>query len=82
MTIQPGCRPESNTVQNKQLEQLFEVELQYREGMEAITSPEGKIGEYLGSGDGRLTGLGIQGTVRWDLYEVVGETRCQTNFAG
>lgn len=73
---------ESTTSQKQDLELLFEIELQYREGMSAVTSPEGKIGQYLGSGDGTINGQPLQGTVRWDLYEVVGETRCQTNFAG
>ena len=71
-----------NESQNKQLQHSFEVELQYREGLEAITSPEGKLGEYLGSGDGTLKGGALQGTVRWDLYEVLGKTSCQTNLAG
>ncbi len=64
------------------MEQLFELELQYREDAERISSPEGRIGEYLGSGDGKATGERIQGTVKWDLYEVVGEDRCETNFVG
>jgi hypothetical protein len=72
----------TNAVRNKRLEPLFEVELQYQPGMEAVTSPEGRLGEYLGSGDGTVKGPNIQGTVRWDLYEVTGEVRCQTNFAG
>lgn len=72
----------SNAVENKHLEPLFELELQYREGMEAITDPAGNLGEYLGSGDGTVKGATLRGNVRWDLYEKVGETRCQTNFAG
>lgn len=66
----------------KPLGHLFELELTYQPGLAAITSPEGRAGEYLGSGDGVAAGPGLQGAVRWDLYEVVGETRCQTNFAG
>jgi hypothetical protein len=72
----------SNTTTPPHLEPLFQVELQYREGLAAITSPEGRIGQYLGSGDGTIKGQRLQGAVRWDLYEVVGEARCQTNFAG
>jgi hypothetical protein len=72
----------SNISQNQGLEPLFEIELQYREGLEAITSPEGKLGEYLGSGDGTVRGAKLQGMIRWDLYEKLSETRCQTNFAG
>ena len=72
----------SKANQEKGIELLFEIALQYRKGMDAVTSPEGKIGQYLGSGDGTVTGRTLQGLVRWDLYEVVGEARCQTNFAG
>lgn len=72
----------TNTTTHSHLELLFQVELQYREGLAAITSPEGRMGQYLGSGDGTIKGHRLQGAVQWDLYEVVGETRCQTNFAG
>jgi hypothetical protein len=71
-----------STTANAPLVSLFEVELQYREGLAAITSPEGRIGQYLGSGDGTIKGSRLQGAVRWDLYEIVGELRCQTNFVG
>lgn len=67
---------------SNKLNLLFEMELQYQEGMAAMTSAEGKIGQYIGSGDGTASGEEIQGNVRWDLYEVIDEARCQTNFAG
>lgn len=69
------------TVPNE-LNVLFEMELQYQEGMQAMTAPEGKIGQYIGSGDGTAKGKKVQGRVRWDLYEAISDTRCQTNFAG
>jgi hypothetical protein len=72
----------SNTALKNNLEPLFEIELQYKEALEAVTSPEGRIGQYLGSGGGTIKGQKLNGTIRWDLYEIVGETRCQTNFAG
>lgn len=72
----------TNTTTHPHLELLFQLELQYREGLTAITSPEGRMGQYLGSGDGTIKGSRFQGTVRWDLYEIVGEVRCQTNFVG
>lgn len=56
--------------------------MQYQQGLSAITSAEGRIGPYLGSGDGAVEGQKIKGTVHWDLYEAVGETRCEINFAG
>ena len=64
------------------LEPSFEMNLQYKEGLEPITTSEGRVGEYLGSGVGTIESQSLQGTVRWDLYEVVGDVRCQTNFAG
>lgn len=71
-----------NTVQGEQLEPLLELRLQYQEGMPPVISPEAGIGEYLGSGNGTVAGPRVQGTIYWDLFEVVGERRCQTNFAG
>src|SRR5262249_59199700 len=48
------------------LDHLCTLELQYRPGMTASTSPEGKIGQYLGSGDGTVNGPWLQGRIRWD----------------
>ena len=72
----------SNEVQVRHLEHLFDLELQYRQELNPVTSPEGKIGQYIGSGDGTVNGPKIQGTIRWDLYEDIGERVCQTNFVG
>ncbi|MCI0711818.1 MAG: hypothetical protein L0154_16805 [Chloroflexi bacterium] len=60
---------------------LFELEMQYRVDQPAITSPEGKVGEYIGSGDGTVTGK-IDGLLRWDLYEAIDDDVCLTNLAG
>ena len=76
------CTPGYQMTISNELNLLFEMTLQYQAGMAAVTSPEGKIGQYLGSGDGVANGETVWGRVRWDLYEVVGETHCQTNFAG
>ncbi len=70
------------SISNRALNPLFEVNLQYKQGLPPITSAEGRIGQYLGSGEGTVSGERLTGTVRWDLYEAVGETRCETNFAG
>jgi hypothetical protein len=67
---------------DRALRPLFTVDLQYKQGLPPITSADGRIGQYLGSGEGTVSGDRLMGTVRWDLYEVVGETRCETNFAG
>lgn len=62
------------------LDHLFEARLDYR-GQDAITSPEGKVGVYMGSGDGIVIGR-INGNMKWDLYEDMDEGVCLTNFAG
>ncbi|RMF82376.1 MAG: DUF3237 family protein [Chloroflexi bacterium] len=63
------------------LKHLFEARFDYREGQEPSTSAEGKVGEYIGSGDGTVTGT-INGTIKWDLYEAIDDGVCLTNFAG
>jgi hypothetical protein len=64
------------------LEHLFDIELQYQQGMAAVTSSENKIGHYLGSGDGAVKGPKLQGAVRWDLSEEQGEPVCRSNLRG
>lgn len=66
---------------SSELNLLFEMTLQYQPGMAAVTSPEGKTGQYLGSGDGAAIGERVRGRVRWDLYEVVGETHWWTQLS-
>ena len=43
---------------------------------------EGKVGEYIGSGEGIVEGPQIQGTVHWTLFEAVNEVACQSNLFG
>jgi len=62
------------------LQPLFGAEMQYR-GQQAITSPQGKVGQYVGSGDGTVEGR-VKGVIQWDLYEDINEGVCLTNFAG
>jgi hypothetical protein len=50
--------------------------------MPVVTSSDAKIGELIGSGNGTVKGLRIQGTVRWDLFEEQGETFCASNLRG
>lgn len=64
------------------LEPLFGVELQYQAGMQPVTLSKGRVGQYLGSGDGILNGSKIQGTIRWDLFEKQGDTLCEVNMVG
>ena len=52
------------------LEPLFEAELRYtsESPADAVIPPEGREGDYLGSGDGTISGDKLQGTVRWSFY--------------
>lgn len=70
-----------STVQSRQLEPLFEVELEYKEG-KAPVSTEGKVGEYIGSGEGTANGPTINGAVHWTLFEAQSETVCESNMFG
>ena len=73
-------------MKGKDMKHLFEAHLQYKPEASPVTSSEGRIGKRLGSGDGKVKGLRIQGALRWDIYEksgvVTGENRCQTNITG
>ncbi len=64
----------------KTLEHLFDAEMVYR-GQKAMTSSVGKVGQYVGSGDGSIAGK-INGKISWDLYEDIDNGACLTNFAG
>jgi hypothetical protein len=72
----------SSDVQNRRIEHLFEVELQFQQEMSIVTSSEGRAGEYIGSGDGTVKGPKINGVIRWDLFEEREETLCRSNLAG
>ena len=60
---------------------LFEVRMQYRQSQTPI-SLEGRVGEYIGSGDGGVMGKRIQGHIVWDLFEKVGDDVCDAHFSG
>ena len=64
------------------IERLFEMELIYKQGQPPISSADSRLGEYIGSGEGKVTGSRIQGTIRWDLFETQGENLCQSNLRG
>src|SRR3990172_11361731 len=38
------------------IERLFEMELIYKQGLPSISSAESRLGEYIGSGEGKVTG--------------------------
>ena len=69
------------TGQPQGLQLLFEVFLKYKEGKPAV-SMNGKVGEYVGSGEGTVTGARINGTVHWTLFESVRENACESNLFG
>jgi hypothetical protein len=68
-------------VPEQQLKPLFEVKLSYVEGKPAV-SMDGKVGEYLGSGEGTVAGVKLNGTVYWTLFEAQRETACESNLFG
>ena len=55
------------------------MKLKYREKHE--TPIAGELGDYLGRGDGRISGA-IDGDVVWDLYESQGDSVCSANLVG
>ncbi len=63
------------------LEQLFDANLQFQPGMQAIVSADGRVGELVGSGTGEVSGR-ISGALSWTLYEDVGEDFCQMSPGG
>ncbi|KAA3644013.1 MAG: hypothetical protein DWQ07_18025 [Chloroflexi bacterium] len=67
-------------ITNQTLRHLIDLEMEYR-GKDPFTSPEGKVGNYIGSGDGKVTGE-FNGDIFWDLYEEIDGGVCLTNFAG
>jgi hypothetical protein len=66
--------------QKETLTHLFELNLNYKKDVEPV-SKEGKVGEYLGSGDGFVRGR-INGTVHWSLYEAQSPVFCASNLFG
>lgn len=72
----------SITDQRLRLEHLFDMELEYRQGMHRVFPDKGKIGEYLGSGEGSVFGPKVNGVVRWDLFEEENDFICGSNLRG
>ena len=65
----------------KQLQHLFEIRLKYNPDTPPV-SMNGKVGEYIGSGEGTIKGLKINGKAHWTLFEAQNETVCQSNLFG
>jgi hypothetical protein len=61
----------------------FDLKLQYQENQKKVFPKKNVIGSrYLGSGAGSISGSPLSGKVQWDLYEVQGESHCQSDFFG
>jgi hypothetical protein len=50
------------------LEHLFDAELAYKEGMDAVVPQADREGTLIGSGDGVVRGAKIRGRMRWSFY--------------
>jgi hypothetical protein len=61
------------------LKHVFDAELQYQAGMEPIVSAAEGDGQLTGSGDGRVTGPQVAGSLTWTLFEHPGELVCSMN---
>jgi hypothetical protein len=73
---------ESDRAPNTHLEHLFDMELEYHQGKEKVYPEGGKLGDYLGSGEGAVFGPVINGVVHWDLFEEQDEFICGSNLRG
>ena len=70
------------TVQTQaELKHLFEIRLEYKQEKPPV-SEAGKVGEYIGSGEGTVDGAEISGSVHWTLFETQSETICESNLFG
>lgn len=61
---------------------LLQINLQYQKDLPALNAEGGKLGKYLGSGDGTVIGDNLRGSVRWDLFENQGNQVCDANING
>jgi hypothetical protein len=62
------------------LRELGQMQLKFQG--KAKEPPEGKLGTYLGGGDGTVQGPRLAGTVVWHLHENQGRSTCDAHFAG
>ncbi|MCI0691971.1 hypothetical protein L0337_08185 [candidate division KSB1 bacterium] len=52
---------------NHRLGHLFDAELQYKSGMDAVVPIDNREGDLIGSGEGTVAGEKIRGSIRWSL---------------
>ncbi|MBT4907207.1 MAG: hypothetical protein HOK98_14030 [Rhodospirillaceae bacterium] len=62
------------------LEKFADMELQYLG--ETIWLPETKLGDYIGSGNGTITGDDLAGDVKWSLFENQAPDVCDFTLLG
>ncbi|MBT3400423.1 MAG: hypothetical protein HOL07_04395 [Rhodospirillaceae bacterium] len=62
------------------LEKFADMELQYQG--ETIWVPETKLGTYIGSGTGTVTGEALSGSVTWSLFENQAPDVCDFTLVG
>ena len=74
----PGT--ESNA--GPRLQHFCDMELENRQGAARAFPDRGRLGEYLGSGEGAVFGQAVNGTVLWDLFQEQGEFVCEANLRG
>lgn len=63
------------------LRHLFDTDLEPDPQASPVVPADGRIGELLGSGHGRVSGP-LAGTIEWSFFEDVGETACLANPGG
>lgn len=63
------------------LRHLFDTDLEPDPQAPPVVPAEGRIGELLGSGHGRVAGP-LEGRIEWSFFEDVGETACRANPGG
>lgn len=61
---------------------VVDLDLSYSSGAQRVVPGSHRPGTYLGSGDGTARGVGLAGTVRWDLSEHTGPAACEMFFSG
>jgi hypothetical protein len=66
--------------QKEKINLLFDIYLEYKDGKPPV-SMDGKLGEYIGSGEGVVRGR-INGTVHWSLFEAQSAVFCASNLFG
>ena len=67
--MKPARDSVTATVEQDRLPRLFSAVLQYRSAEQgAVIAPDGREGEYIGSGDGIATGDRVNGTLHWSLW--------------